>query len=1645
MLRRKQHRDGTDHRPKSSLGSVKIEEYYGDRSRYIKWKRAIEAQQHLYVLSEGELSMLIYLSTRKEARDVVEQHPINSYTGGGGLQLLWKVLDEAFGESEAELFERADKELERCRRQPGESVAHFLAEMRRLRAQYYRIDPDSRISDKAWGQKLLQKASLSRRERLDCYYAAGASYDSLEIEKALRVRCGRIHEEEKRVSQPRERTSDGYRNSGGNYGYTKKKVFVKRKVNHTHVEQGVDEGEDCDEMECIEEENALDETMEPEDSAEDQLSSVEDVDEEELKEVFAAGWKAKQKTAEVRKSRGWKKPDQRGAKGGSQSTDARKKVTTCASCGKVGHWKGDAECPNVQSGQDPPHQKKVNEVHFTFMVGGPGGGGPPEIPPGHCHHCRWVLAPTARFCQQCGVPVVDQDQRMSRVKRERRSEEEDRWDVVDPPEPFTFSVPKERVKDALGGGSRASRTSEADQVRLTPRGLISTLPEMSREEKKRLKEALRQDEECEAWRSLEKHRVLLQEIHQDLHEDMTGYHRTPMSGVSRGSDDQRPLIPRPKPLLQPPKGDKPRPVKERELQEFREALIARQWKDGKLRPSEASPMPTETQARCCHPPDRLRWTANGEGHQARCRVCDLKNVIYFSTRHGVLMVSSEDAQGGDPSELAEDAEKVRRMVHTPPSPAPSNVRVKVKYERNCTTFRDLSFEEIGVHELHCRITKNLDGEVIELMRGRLEGKMNGPVPGGPKHLVTEFWYTPAQQAYDSLGVFIEGGSPGLAIADSGCRNAVGGLWWHNAFQNYLRERKLPFERLEEREVYRFGAGEPVVSTVAYIYPVGVHGKPDVVRISVVEKEAIACPGLIGPSELQRWNAVFKFATKEMQLQDVVKPMKLTSTRHPGIDLTDAPELVLQRFWHSEEGQNRRRKLVYDPQSLAFVASQAREDSDSGSEEHANEESSDDNAIWGDPDEYEALQERRKRKWLSQLEDELEQSISAVEPEDQCGEEEAAESEDTVTDDPSEPTEESSHEQGVELLSEASEDEEDMRRDARDRENEVYWMASEKKIMNKGLKRKLGHHVKEIKESFQQEKSTEVKRGRKKDPGEGPGTAKTRRSRPFSVLEVFTWTCAISIMAASRGWIAHEPVTLPGWDLMKDADYKEALDYIDRVSPDLLVIAWPCTKWSRLQTLGAKSPLQLARLATARKRQRKLLRFTRDAATRQRRRKKLVLGENPATSLAWKEPLIEEAFDGLSHEITDMCQYNLRVPEKGLLRKRTRLAGQQGLMRHCVRKCQCKKKHVPVLGSAKINGQWRSVSDFAGGYTMEFAEAVIRGAEETLEEGEAVEEALVAGEGVPEETWQDDDEIEGEADGGDEAEITEDVEKIKKGSVKWKIRALHQRLGHPTKATLRRMLVLSGASKEVIHEAENYDCPICLETAMPGRYLKQRAEIRPVTFGKELHCDLKYIHDHNNKLFVALSVVDAATSFHMAVLLRSRSASHVARKFQRHWCSLYGCPEDIIMDQGGEFDGAFVAWLEAHGIHSKVTGARSAWQHGYAERHGALLGTMCTSLIWQYHAKGASQVKDCLCAAIQAKNMTLTRKGYTPFQMVFGRSPLFPRFVGGGHFGQHGSPRLTDYGRRGEPCCRDEGRGTSCAAETGRSAEIEESVDPCSKR
>ncbi|CAE7884506.1 unnamed protein product [Symbiodinium sp. KB8] len=118
--------------------------------------RTVEAQERLYKLEESEVAMTL-----------------EEYTSDGGVHVMWTLLQEAFGENGAEMFERAEKEFNGCRRTPGQSIASYIANMKRLLAQYMRSDPEFHLSNKAWSQRLLNRAGLSRRERLDVFYYAG--------------------------------------------------------------------------------------------------------------------------------------------------------------------------------------------------------------------------------------------------------------------------------------------------------------------------------------------------------------------------------------------------------------------------------------------------------------------------------------------------------------------------------------------------------------------------------------------------------------------------------------------------------------------------------------------------------------------------------------------------------------------------------------------------------------------------------------------------------------------------------------------------------------------------------------------------------------------------------------------------------------------------------------------------------------------------------------------------------------------------------------------------------------------------------------------------------------------------------------------------------------------------------------------------------------------------------------------------------------------------------------------------------------------------------------------------------------------------------------------------------------------------------
>ena len=201
----------------------------------------------------------------------------------------------------------------------------------------------------------------------------------------LRFRCAQIHLDE----HPTSRRADDRAGRVVQRQPPKKKPYKRsdrrgpyRPTRHTHVvDEPYDEGydyeeegygdtddEDFEQEALMAEEDMPDEEERSQEEFED--DEVDAIDQEAFQEAFAAGWRAKNKTAAARQGRGYKgegKPSKGKGKGrrpDSRNPDDRKKNSTCASCGQRGHWRGDSVCPNVKSGKDAPHRKE-NSTNYT--------------------------------------------------------------------------------------------------------------------------------------------------------------------------------------------------------------------------------------------------------------------------------------------------------------------------------------------------------------------------------------------------------------------------------------------------------------------------------------------------------------------------------------------------------------------------------------------------------------------------------------------------------------------------------------------------------------------------------------------------------------------------------------------------------------------------------------------------------------------------------------------------------------------------------------------------------------------------------------------------------------------------------------------------------------------------------------------------------------------------------------------------------------------------------------------------------------------------------------------------------------------------------------------------------------------------------
>ena len=167
-------------------------------------------------------------------------------------------------------------------------------------------------------------------------------------------------------------------------------------------------------------------------------------------------------------------------------------------------------------------------------------------------------------------------------------------------------------------------------------------------------------------------------------------------------------------------------------------------------------------------------------------------------------------------------------------------------------------------------------------------------------------------------------------------------------------------------------------------------------------------------------------------------------------------------------------------------------------------------------------------------------------------------------------------------------------------------------------------------------------------------------------------------------------------------------------------------------------------------------------------------------------------------------------------------------------------------------------------------------------------------------------------------IPEQVKKEEKES--------HHDLGHPSETALMRLARLARKSPDHLYYIKHWQCPVCLQRKAPPTTQRASAIQRPEQFDRLVGFDLKYKRDVNGQQFVLMYILDVATRYSAATVLKNKEPATVAKSFWKNWWSTFGPPIEVVHDQGREFSQEFQAHLERGGTIVRVTPTDTPWHN-----------------------------------------------------------------------------------------------------------------------
>ena len=210
-----------------------------------------------------------------------------------------------------------------------------------------------------------------------------------------------------------------------------------------------------------------------------------------------------------------------------------------------------------------------------------------------------------------------------------------------------------------------------------------------------------------------------------------------------------------------------------------------------------------------------------------------------------------------------------------------------------------------------------------------------------------------------------------------------------------------------------------------------------------------------------------------------------------------------------------------------------------------------------------------------------------------------------------------------------------------------------------------------------------------------------------------------------------------------------------------------------------------------------------------------------------------------------------------------------------------------------------------------------------------------------------------------------------------ISKLHKQFGHCRSDKLLNLLKDAGhdaklLGKQVQDAVDN--CSTCVRYGRTAGRPKISAPLG-LRFNETLAIDLHQMTTLDTKCWF-LHIIDVYTRFSVATLIYNKKPETVAEKLLTKWVFVFGIPDKIMSDNGGEFCNQHIqSLMEYLGVSHLTTAAESPFSNGVCERHNLVL-TETFEKVKSEHVSLDPEV--ILQHATFAKNSLHNRDGFSPY-------------------------------------------------------------------